>query len=86
LSVLPLDEDVKQPAMRSCNTNHPDKRDPIHVDMDSLLGNEISSDQIEIASGSKFYDRVKNCYAIVATSEPELFANVILRKGVIAPE
>jgi len=54
--------------------------------MDSLLGNEISSDQIEIASGSKFYDRVKNCYAIVATSEPELFANVILRKGVIAPE
>ena len=35
--------------------------------------------------GDKFYDRVKNCHAIVSTSEPCLYANLIIRKGVIYP-
>jgi L-fucose mutarotase len=30
-----------------------------------------------------FYDRAKNAYAIVATGEGALYANVILKKGVI---
>ena len=30
-----------------------------------------------------FYDRAKNAYAIVATGEPALYANVILKKGVV---
>lgn len=31
-----------------------------------------------------FYDRSKNAYAIVATSESALYANIILKKGVVA--
>ncbi|MGL5657299.1 MAG: RbsD/FucU family protein [Fusobacteriaceae bacterium] len=31
----------------------------------------------------KFYERAKEAYAIIATSEAELYANIILRKGVI---
>ncbi|NCB01808.1 MAG: fucose isomerase [Spirochaetia bacterium] len=30
-----------------------------------------------------FYDRAKEAYAIIATSEPALYANIILKKGVI---
>lgn len=30
-----------------------------------------------------FYDRAKKAYAIIATSEPSLYANVLLKKGVI---
>ena len=30
-----------------------------------------------------FYDRAKKCYAILATSEPAPYANIILKKGVI---
>lgn len=30
-----------------------------------------------------FYERSKKAYAIVATSEPSLYANIILKKGVI---
>ena len=30
-----------------------------------------------------FYERAKNAYAIVATSESSLYANIILKKGVI---
>ncbi|WP_304354170.1 RbsD/FucU family protein [Brachyspira innocens] len=33
-----------------------------------------------------YYDRCKNVYAIVATSELEIYANIILKKGVIFPD
>ncbi|GBF77390.1 fucose isomerase [Paenibacillus sp. 598K] len=32
-----------------------------------------------------FYERAKQAYAIVATGESALYANIILKKGVIAP-
>ena len=32
-----------------------------------------------------FYERAKKAYAIVATSETALYANLILKKGVVAP-
>jgi len=30
-----------------------------------------------------FYERAKNCYAVVATGESALYANIILKKGVV---
>jgi L-fucose mutarotase len=32
-----------------------------------------------------FYGRAKNAYAVVATSESALYANIILKKGIIKP-
>ena len=32
---------------------------------------------------SQFYERAKRAYAIVATSEPILYANIVMKKGVI---
>ena len=31
----------------------------------------------------EFYEQAKNCYAIIATGESALYANLILQKGVI---
>ena len=84
LSILPLDSDVARPVMRTCNANHPDQPDPIHKEIDAILLEAIAPTQLELAHGTPFYDRAKQCHAIVATSEPALFANVILRKGVIS--
>ena len=32
-----------------------------------------------------FYERAKNAYAVIATGETALYANLILKKGVISP-
>ena len=36
--------------------------------------------------GAVLYDRIKAAHTIVATSEPSLYGNMIIRKGVIYPE
>ncbi len=41
---------------------------------------EVKEGQLERFS---FYDRAKNAYAIVATGESAIYANIILKKGVI---
>lgn len=46
-------------------------------------GNEA---EIEYIERFEFYDRAKKAYAVVATSESALYANVILKKGVVAEE
>lgn len=42
-------------------------------------------DDFEFVERFAFYERAAKAYAIVATSEQALYANIILRKGVIRP-
>lgn len=87
LSVLPLDDDVACPVMRSCDPAAPDRPAPVHRAMDAAASAAVGDpSRIETAHGPAFYDRVKRCYAVVATSEPAFFANIILRKGVVEPQ
>lgn len=37
----------------------------------------------ELIGRFDFYDRAKNCFAIVATTEHEAYSNIILKKGVV---
>lgn len=39
--------------------------------------------EIEFVDRFEFYDRAKEAYAIVATSEKALYANIIIKKGVV---
>ncbi len=34
----------------------------------------------------EFYEKAEGAYAIVATSESALYANIILKKGVVTPQ
>ncbi len=45
-------------------------------------GGEVRLTQVERMA---FYERSRQAFAIVATSEPALYANLILKKGVVGP-
>jgi L-fucose mutarotase len=49
--------------------------------IDRQAGDE---NQVDVVERFAFYDRAKEAYAIVATGEGALYANVILKKGVVA--
>lgn len=43
----------------------------------------VENEMITYAERNAFYERGKNAYAILATGEEALYANIILRKGVV---
>lgn len=86
LPLLPLDEDGEFAVMRACNAQHPDRPDPIHSQIDALAAALPHPRPVGVLRGAEFYDRVRACHTIVATSERQLYGNVILRKGVIRPD
>lgn len=81
LSVMPLDGAVDEAVF------HPHTADPqqVHADLSAAVRIHEPHAGIKALAGQAFYDRVKSAYCIVATSEPRLYGNVVLRKGVIHP-
>ena len=60
---------------------------PIWGEYDKIL-RQAEGDNVKIGHIERFafYDRAKTAYAVVATGENALYANLILKKGVIAPK
>jgi len=85
LQVMPVDDFVPEALFRATVKNDPDKLDPVHGDMVAVCEKLAPGRQIVPLPGEVFYDRVKAAYAIVATSEPRLYGNIVIRKGVIYP-
>ena len=83
LSVMPLDEMVPHCAFRPAAHNDPQRMEPIFSDFEKIVEKWEPKRHITILVGSDFYNRVKGCYAIVASSEPRLYGNIVLKKGVI---
>lgn len=44
---------------------------------------EPVNNKIEMIERFEFYERAKNAYAVVASSETAIYANIILKKGVV---
>ena len=42
--------------------------------------------EIEFMERFAFYERAKKAYAVIATGEMAIYANVLLKKGVVLPE
>lgn len=55
----------------------------IWEEYERILQENGYSISIEYVERFDFYDRTKSAYAVVATSEKELYANIILKKGVV---
>ncbi len=85
LAVLPLDGNVPDPVLRTGLFNDPAQAAPIHHQMDALVARLRPGVAPRPLAGDQFYPRVRASHLVIATSEPELYANMILRKGVIAP-
>ena len=83
LTVLPLDRAVPAALFRASLNNDPAQSGEIHGQIDALFARLVPGMKAVPLSGEALYPRIRAAHAIVATSETALFANVILRKGVI---
>ncbi len=86
LSVMPLDEFVKETAFRPAANNDPKRQEQVFGEFEALIHQHAPKHGLSVLIGTDFYNRVKACYAIVASGERRLYGNLILRKGVIHPE
>jgi L-fucose mutarotase len=53
---------------------------------DLLNASEGHPVRIERVERFAFYERAKQAFAIIATGETAIYANLILKKGVVSPE
>lgn len=86
LTLFPLDTYVKQPIALMEVVPGDSVETPIWRDFESIVRQRTSLESpFEYVERFAFYERAKNAYAIVATGENALYANIILKKGVISP-
>ena len=85
LSVMPVDEFVPEAVFRPAAYGDAKRMEPVFSDFEAVLKKHEPKQKITALVGSDFYNRVKACYAIVASGERRLYGNLIIRKGVIHP-
>jgi L-fucose mutarotase len=85
LTVMPLDQAVPAALFRASLNNDPAQAGEIHRQIDVLFARMAPGMTVMPLAGEALYPRIRGAHAVVATSETALFANVILRKGVIGP-
>jgi L-fucose mutarotase len=86
LRFLPLDQYVDQPVALMAVVPGDKTKPTIWKTYRSIIASsgERFSD-FEFVERFAFYERAQKAYAVIATSESALYANVILKKGVIKP-
>jgi L-fucose mutarotase len=85
LSVLPVDDFVDAALFRSAKGSDPQAIEPVHQELADCCRHHVPDQKLHVVVGKAFYDRVRQAHTVVATSEPRLYANLIIRKGVIRP-
>ncbi|MFW5813892.1 MAG: RbsD/FucU family protein [Spirochaetota bacterium] len=83
LALLPLDTFVDSPVALMAVVGGGDEP-PIWKTYREIVGRRSpDASGVEHVERFAFYERAKQAYAIVATGESALYANVILKKGVV---
>ena len=83
LKLFPLDTYVEEPVFLM-EIVPGDNVDPvIWKDYERVIKENEGDKKIGHIERFAFYERAKQCYAIVATGESALYANIILKKGVV---
>jgi L-fucose mutarotase len=85
LSVMPVDDVVDQAIFRATVRGDLSLLDPVHRDMVEICRTWEPERAVVPLPPDQFYARVRAAHAIVQTSEPRLYGNIILRKGVVHP-
>jgi len=83
LQLFPLDTYSEQPITLMAVVPGDQVETPIWRTYDELISGHMKP-AVEHMERFAFYERAKKAYAIVATSEKALYANIILKKGVIS--
>ena len=82
LALMPLDTYVDLPASLMATTNG-DPTPEIWADYKKVLAKYNEKTEMKELELFEFYDRAKAAYAVVATGETAVYANIILKKGVV---
>lgn len=86
LSLLPLDSFVEHPAVRMEVEGAPDELPPVQQEIqaavDAAEGRHLP---LGALGRHEFYAAARRCYAVVQTTERRWWADVLLKKGAIAP-
>jgi len=81
LKLFPLDEDSENPVMlMACDK---DLEIPVWDDYKAIVNKHDSRAGVGFYERQSFYEESKKAYCIVQTGEEAIYANVILKKGVI---
>ena len=83
LALFPLDTYGNQPVTLMAVVPGDPVQPVIWETYAEVIGKHLPSVTIGQLERFAFYERAKEAYAIAATSESALYANVILRKGVV---
>ncbi|MCD8131430.1 MAG: L-fucose mutarotase [Lachnospiraceae bacterium] len=84
LTLMPLDQYVENPVgLMSVVPGDPIKPTIWDLYRETLMRHGENPAHIEFIDRFAFYERAKKAYCIVATSETEIYANILLKKGVV---
>ena len=82
LKLFPLDTYVDAPVALMDNGDS-ENRPPIWAEYKKIVENSEGEKKFELVERFAFYGRAKKAYAIVSTGETAIYANVIIKKGVV---
>ncbi len=85
LSVFPLDTYVEKPVTLMSVVPGDTVETPIWDTYREIIARHDArgADTVGFVDRFSYYDEARKCYAIVATGEAALYANIILKKGVV---
>ena len=82
LQLLPLDTYVESPVMLMA-TGAGEETPAIWAEYEDIVTAANGETNISQIERFAFYERARQAYAVVATGETAIYANVILKKGVV---
>ena len=82
LKLMPLDTYVECPVALMDNGADGDEP-PIWNEYKKIVTENEGEKKFQLEERFAFYDRAKKAYAVVATGETAIYANIIIKKGVI---
>jgi len=85
LDLFPLDPYVERPVSLMAVVPGDPVETPIWNTYKEIIANKTGNEEpFEHVERFQFYERAKQAYAVVMTGEKALYANLILKKGVIS--
>ena len=82
LKLIPLDTYVEAPVALMA-TGENEETPEIWADYEKIITAENGETKIEQIERFAFYERARDAFAVVATGESAIYANIILKKGVV---
>ncbi|MCQ2471612.1 MAG: fucose isomerase [Clostridia bacterium] len=82
LKLMPLDTYVERPVSLMDNGDS-ENRPPIWEEYADIITRNEGEKEFRLVERFQFYTEAKKAYAIIATGETAIYANVILQKGVV---